>query len=311
MNMPQTKPSNVASQPNVSAQYPHLFEETAELLDRSIDEKVRHVFTDKFILTETAKKALGALKEIHQRPKDVVRPPCLAIIGNSNEGKTAISKRFFRDLGGDPARIVGIHDEMSVVLVEMPPRATEPRVCLAIARALGLTAYGSATKSRMVTDNVMRALVAKKVQMLMLIEFQHISPLPGPEQQVVFDLVKGISNHGISVVAVGTEEARVIMATDEQIANRMRVVRLNSFANDVHLWNFLHSLEHYYPLPKASGLSSPTMAKEIYSRTNGVTGEVVALCNAAAAYAIRNKLESVDLAVLKKAALFPPASNAA
>ena len=300
----------VVEESNISTTHPHLFTETAGFLDQPLEDKIRYVHQDKFILHNAAKAVLSALKGIYNRPKNVVRPPCLAVIANSNEGKTAVAMRFFRDLGGDPSRFFGVHDEMAIVLVEMPPRATEPRVCLAIARALGITAFGSAAKARMVTDNVMRALVAKKVQILMLIEFQHVQPIPKCERQIVCDLVKGISNHGISVVAIGTEEARTCLAEDEQIANRMRVVRLSSFANDQTFRDFLHSLEHYYPFLKASGLGSKDMAKEIYSRTNGITGEVVEFCNAAAVYAMKKNLPCIDLKVLKETKL-PPAANAA
>jgi len=299
-----------SSEGNISKEYPHLNQNAATLLTESKADRVRFVHQDKFIMHEPARKALGAMKDIYNRPKDVVRPPCLAIIGNSNEGKTAVAKRFFQDLGGDPARFFGVHDEMPVVLVEMPPRATEPRVCLAIARALGLTSYSTATKSRQVTDNVMRALVAKKVQMLILIEVQHVKPLQLSERHVVYDLIKGISNHGISVVAIGTEEARNCIAEDEQIANRMRIVRLFSFANDKHLRDFLHTLEQYYPLPKPSSLGSEAMANAIYKQTNGIVGEVVALCNAAAAHAIKKDLPCISLAVLKENPLLPPANAA-
>lgn len=300
----------VVEESNISATHPHLFTEAAAFLEQPLEERVRYVHEDKFILHKSAKTVLSALKAIYNRPKNVVRPPCLAVIANSNEGKTAVAKRFFRDLGGDPSRFFGVHDEMPVVLVEMPSRATEPRVCLAIARALGITAFGSAAKARMVTDNVMRALVAKKVQILMLIEFQHVDPIPTCERQVVYDLIKGISNHGISVVAIGTEEAKTCLAEDEQVANRMRVVRLSSFANDQPFRDFLHSLEHYYPLVKPSGLGSKAMADEIYSRTNGITGEVVEFCNAAAVFAMRKNLPCIDLAVLKATKL-APAANAA
>jgi hypothetical protein len=294
----------------ISSTYPHLFVETADYINRPLEEQIRMVHADKFILHEKAQKALMAMKEIYSRPKDVVRPPCLAVIANSNEGKTAVAKRFYKDLGGEAASAFGFHDEIPIVMVEMPARSTEPRVCLAIARALGLTAYGSAAKSRMISDNVMRALVSKKVTVLILIEFQHVAPIPKTERQVVYDLVKGISNHGISVIAIGTQDAKVCLAEDEQVANRMRVVTLTSFALDQRFYDFLHSLEHYYPFPKASGLATVAMAKEIHLRTNGVTGEVVALCNAAAAYALRKKLPCIDMGVLKNSALFP-AANAA
>lgn len=295
--------------PEFDVKYNHLYVDTALHIDDSIEDRVKFCYEDRFILHDSAKAALAAMKDIYKRPSGAVRPACLALIANSNEGKTAVARKFFKDLGGDPAQFFGHHDEMPVVLVEMPPRATEPRVCLAIARGLGLEGYNS--KARHVTDNVYRALVAKKVRVLVLIEFQHVDPLPKCERSVVLDLVKGISNHGISVIAIGTEQAKLVIAEDEQVANRMRVVRLHGFRNNENFRNFLHTLEPYYPLPEASGLSSPALAAEIYSRTNGITGEVVALCNAAAVWAVQNKRPCIDKKAIQSALIYPAANKAA
>ncbi len=293
----------------LDADHPHLFVETATYLSAPAEERERYCYLDRYILHDSAKRVLSAMKDIYNRPPGAVRPACLAVIGNSNEGKTATARRFFRDLGGDPAQFFGHHDEMPIVLVEMPPRSTEPRLCLAIARALGLTGYGS--KARNVTDNVYRALIAKKVRVLVLIEFQHMHPLPKCEREVVLDLVKGISNHGISVIAIGTDQAQSCIAEDEQVANRMRLIRLKGFARDREFQNFLNTLEAYYPLPKASGLGSLELAMEIHKRTNGITGEVVSLCNAAAVWAIRNKRDCIDKEVLRSALIYPAIKVAA
>ncbi len=289
-------------------EHPHLLADTAALLATPIEERLRWINTDRFILHDKAKPVLSAMKDIFNRPP-CIRPPCLAVIGNSNEGKTAIANRFLRDMGGDHTKIFGNHDEMPVVMVEMPPRATEPRVCLAIARALGLAGYAN-SKSRLVSDHVYRALVAKKVRILILMEFHHIEPLPRCERQVVLDMVKGISNQGVSVIAVGTEEARIMLAEDEQVANRMRVIRVNSFTQGEDLMNFLHSLEAFYPLPKPSGLGEKAMMNRIYRKTLGITGDVVSQCNAAAAWAVRNNRPCIDAEAMEKALLLPSASVA-
>lgn len=288
--------------------HPHLLVEAASMLSQSVDERVSWINTDRFILHANAKPVLSAMKDIYNRPA-CVRPACLAIIGNSNEGKTAVVNRFLRDMGGNTEEIFGNNDEKPIVMAEMPPRATEPRICLAIARALGLTGYAN-SKSRLVSDHVYRALVAKKVRVLVLMEFQHMSPLPKFERQVVLDMVKGISNQGVSVFAVGTDEAKVKLAEDEQISNRMRVVRVKGFSQGEDLQDFLHSLETFYPLPKSSGLGDASMMARIYKRTNGVTGEVIALCNAAAVWAVRNNRPCIDAEALKLAFL-PPAASAA
>jgi len=288
--------------------YPHLLVESAALLAKSIDERIAWINTDRFIMHANAKPALSAMKDIFNRPP-CIRPACLAIIGDSNEGKTAVVNRFFRDMGGDPASIFGNHDEMPIVLAEMPPRATEPRICLAIARALHLTSSAN-SKSRLVSDHVYRALVAKKVRVLILMEFQHAEPLPKCERQVVLDMVKGISNQGISVFAVGTEEAKKLVAEDEQVANRMRVIRIKGFDQGQDLMDFLHSLQAFYPLPQPSSLGEKQMMTMIYRRTLGITGEVIALCNAAAVWAVRNNRPCIDAEALVKAALLPKASDA-
>ncbi|MFA6289274.1 MAG: TniB family NTP-binding protein [Opitutaceae bacterium] len=286
--------------------YPHLLVESAALLTKSIDERTTWINTDRFIMHANAKPVLSAMKDIFNRPP-CIRPACLAVIGDSNEGKTAVANRFFRDMGGDPANIFGNHEEMPIVLVEMPPRATEPRICLAIARALHLTSSAN-TKSRLVSDHVYRALVAKKVRVLILMEFQHAEPLPKFERQVVLDMVKGISNQGISVIAVGTEEARKLLGQDEQVANRMRVIHIKGFTQGQDLMDFLHSLEAFYPLPQPSGLGEKQIMTQIYRRTLGVTGEIIALCNAAAVWAVRNNKPCIDMEALVKATLLPKAS---
>ena len=291
----------------MDAEYPHLKTETAAMLTRPIAERVTWINSDRFILHANAKAVLTAMKEVYNRPIGI-RPACLAVIGGTNEGKTAVANRFLRDLGGDAVKIFGNHDEMPVVMVEMPPRSTEPRLCLAIARSLGLTGYAN-SKSRLVSDHVYRALVAKKVRVLILMEFQHISPLPKFERQIVLDMVKGISNLGVHVFAVGTDEAQTRLAEDEQVSNRMRVVRVNGFKEGEDLMNFLLSLESFYPLPKPSELwDKRTMAK-IYKRTNGVTGEVIALCNAAAVWAGKNTKECIAAEAFENAFLPPPASG--
>lgn len=305
----QQQQNPTGDRPSFDATYPHLYEDTARLIGASIEERERFCYLDRYILHDSARRVLSAMKDIYRRPPGAVRPACLAVIGNSNEGKTATAYRFFRDLGGDPAQFFGCFDEMPIVLVEMPPRSTEPRLCLAIARALGLTGYGS--KARNVTDNVYRALISKKVRVLVLIEFQHMQPIPKSERAVVLDLVKGISNHGISVIAIGTRQAQACIAEDEQVANRMGLVHLRGFANNGELRNFLHTLEPYYPLPKPSALGSDAIASEIYKRTNGITGEVVSLCNAAAVWAIRNNRPCVDKEVLRSALIYPSVKIAA
>ncbi len=288
--------------------YPHLRLDTAAKLSAGAAERCFHIHEDRFIVHARAREVLGALKDVLYRPKGV-RPPCLALVGGSNEGKSAVIRRFLKDYGAvtDEAA-AGNADRMKIVAVEMPPRSTEPRMCLAIARAMGLPGYGT-TKSRVVSDNVYRALKAKEVEMVIFNEAQHAYHLNSLERSVACDLMKGISNLGISVVAVGTPELLPLFSGDVQIANRMRLVRLVSFAKGNDFSAFLNTLESYYPLPEVSNLGADETMAEIYKRTNGVTGEVVQLCNAAAVHAVRTNQPRIDLSLLRATRVLPPANS--
>ncbi|HVZ65077.1 MAG TPA: TniB family NTP-binding protein [Lacunisphaera sp.] len=307
---PQVVPpsSNPSVRPGFDPKHPHLRLEAASLLTASEADRCYYIYQDRFILHPNAKDALAALKDIRNRPKGV-RPPCLALIGGSNEGKSALIRKFLKDFEAvTDETVAGNTDQMRIVCVEMPPRATEPRTCLAIARAMGLPGYGS-TKSRVVSDNVYRALKAKGVEMLILNEAQHAAHLSDRERSVTCDLMKGISNLGISVITVGTPELGPMLSHDVQIANRMRIVRLISFAKGESLSAFLNTLETFYPLPERSDLGSPELMAAVYHRTNGITGEVVQLCNAAAVHAVRTKQPCITLELLRKTIMLPPASS--
>lgn len=289
--------------------HPHLLIATAQMLGKSVEERIQYIMMDKFVLHDAAKRVLSAMKEVYVLPKGI-RPPCLAIIGGSNGGKSATTQRFLRDYGADFRSYQLDMAEIPILCVEMPPRATEPRICLAIARALGLTGYSN-VKSRVVSDNVYRALKQKGVKLVIFNEAQHSLHIPRVERNVVCDFLKGVSNLGISVIAVGTEDALTLFAEDEQVSNRMRVERLMPFSNNSWSFrDFLHALEAHYPLPERSDLGSKHMAEEIYKRTLGTTGEVVMLCNAAAMLAVQKGAQCIDLALLRSTFVRPMAKAA-
>jgi len=292
------------------SKYPHLRAEVVPLLEAPVIARCRHIMDDRFIVHEHAKVVLGALKDVLEQPKGV-RPPCLTIIGGSGVGKSATIKRFLGDYSADirdaDARD---HGQMRIVKVEIRARATEPRICLAIASALGLAGYGT-TKSRVLQENVYRALEAKGVEMIIFNEAQHIGHLPRLEHAASCDLLKCISNIGVSVVAVGTPSLSAALSQDEQISSRFRQIQLQGFKNDDHLASFLSTLATFYPLPKQSEMNAPRIVKEVFLRTGGNTSEVVRLCNAAAMMAVKTARPCIDLELLRETNVLPPTRDTA
>lgn len=269
----------------------HLNESAQRLIKESIDTKIAAVFADKFILHPQAKNILSVLKRTLAKPESE-RPSGFVIIGPSSSGKTGIVNKLYRDLGGDPANRVGASDRMPILVVEMPPRATEPRVVLAMARALRLPVV-TESQSRKVTDIILRKLKERHVRMVVFLEFDHVEPISAQERSVVFHLIKNITNEGISIVGAGTQKCVELILEDEQITSRLRPLYLHGFPKDQTFVDFVATLESFYPFPEPSYISRDHL-DFVFKRTQGVAGEVVALLNEAAAWALRNGRNTID-----------------
>ncbi|MBA4137011.1 MAG: hypothetical protein C0518_06825 [Opitutus sp.] len=277
-----------------------LHESAQQLLDKDLSAKLDWVYRDKFVVHALVKDPLSTLKESLQRPR-VERPVCWLIIGPVNSGKSALVHRLQRDLGGDAEKKVGATNEFPLLVIEVPSRPTEPRLNLAIARALRMP-VASEHESRKISDTILRNLIQRKVRMVVFVEMDHFDPLPEDEQTVVFDFIKNITNEGIVVVGVGTENCRESIEKHEALASRFRLKFLTGFAQGAEFGDFLTTLESFYPLPARSFLDSEPLRTTIFKRTNGVVGEVTLLLNEAAAWALRQGRPCIDDTALKSCA---------
>ncbi len=276
-------------------------DDTAQLLlEKDLPAKLEWVFRDKFVVHALVRDTLSTLKEALQRPR-VERPVCWLIIGPVNSGKTALVHRLQRDLGGEAEKKVGATNEYPLLVIEVPCRPTEPRLNLAIARALRMP-IASENESRRITDTILRSLTQRKVKMVVFVEMDHFEPLPDDEQTVVFDFISNITNEGVVVVGVGTEKGRDAVSKHDALASRFRPKLLTGFAFGSEFSDFLKTLESFYPFPNRSNLDSEPLCSAIFERTRGVVGEVTMLLNEAAAWALRQGRSCIDETALKNCA---------
>jgi hypothetical protein len=279
------------SSPATELDLSHLDESAKKLLYEPLSRKLEAIFEDKFILHRQATNVLSTFKQALARPK-CERPSCYLLVGGAGSGKTGLMHKLFSDLGGDVADRVGTAESMPILIVETPGRATEPRLVLAISRALKMPVI-TENQSRKVTDIILRKLSQKRVRMVVFLEFDHFAPVPEQEREVAFHFIKNITNEGISVVGVGTQKSCELVLKDEQLTSRLRPLYLQGFANDQEYVNFVGTLESFYPFPRAGFLWRDHIG-EIYRRTHGVVGETVMLLNEAAAWALCNGRPSLD-----------------
>lgn len=274
------------------------------LLDADLPAKIEHVFSDKFVLYPLARDTLSVLKDSLGRPK-VERPVCWLIVAPVSSGKSALVHRLQRDLGGDAEHKVGAINEMPLLVIEVPSRPTEPRLNLAVARALHMPIASEKESSR-ISDIILRTLKQRKVRMVVFVEMDHFEPLPDAEQTVVFDFIKNITNEGIVVVGLGTQKCVGTIGKNEALASRFRPKYLTGFAFDASFADFLVTMETYYPFPVRSNLDAEPLCSLIFDRTRGVVGEITQLLNEAAAWALRQGRSCIDKTALESCAYIEP-----
>lgn len=282
--VPPVGESNNATGSDAQQHLLRLRPEALAALHASVEDRVRLCREDKFILYTDAKNALSKLKDLLSWPC-CERPPGYLLSAPCDYGKTALVNRMLRDLGGDAAVKPGVHDIIQLLVLSLCSRPTDVRIAMVIARVLKMPVFAG-RESREIGDIVLREVKKRGIRVMVLQEFNNLAALPKNELEVAFDFIKDLTNLGISIVAVGTEISVNLVANDEEIASRLRPIRLGGFAPDQEFVDFLATLETFYPLPEASTL--PNFAEEVYRRTRGVIGDVVRLTNDAAVWSIRN-----------------------
>ena len=91
---------------------------TLEMLNKSEEERIEYIKKERFIVYSGAQKILDKLEDLLIEPKKS-RMPCLLIVGDSNNGKTSVVKKFLKmHMPTD-----GIEtDAVPVIIVQAPPR---------------------------------------------------------------------------------------------------------------------------------------------------------------------------------------------
>jgi TniB protein len=149
----------------------------------------------------------------------------------------------------------------------------------------------------------MNALALVHVQMLIVEEFQQLIAGSAREQRISLNLIKSIANDlRISVVGVGTDEARYAIEADKQIRRRFDPFSLPRWTETEDFRDFVSAFGKIFPLRKASSLGERGLVQRLLQASEGITGPVTRLLSLAAVEAIRSSSECIDEAGIDLAA---------
>jgi hypothetical protein len=248
----------------------------------------------------------GRAQDAHERLERILRserrmrPDNLLIVGASNNGKTAMARRFLsrHTTPEDPEAETA---SLPVALIQAPNGPRIPLLLAAILQALGREPgprrRGTIAQLRDETYHAMRAVGLR----LLLIDDLHNIRGSGVASMLV-ELRNMGSITGVSLAGFATKEIAYVLRQDEQMANRFELLTLPRWKfEDLEYAKLLATFERQLPLWQASCLTDPELAQHILMMAGGLIGGIVALLRQAAAEAIRTGHERIDRSMLARA----------
>lgn len=276
----------------------HLHPDARAVLQFSLEERLEFVRRDRFIEYSAAEAILRDLADVVTYPR-VQRPPCRAVIADSDNGKTSLTSELIKrnpvvlDATGNPIT--------KVVWAECPPAPDEGRLFSAILTALDVNHRQDAPPERLEAI-VSHELVAHRTSTLVIDELHAMLNGTARNQRLFMAALKRLSNtRNISIVCSGTQEVTRALATDSQFMTRFQKLALPKWQANADFQRLLASFEMFIPLPKPSGLSQGKLVQLIYMKSARTIGSVRTIVRTAAEKALRNGDDRITYALLDKA----------
>lgn len=263
------------------------------------DNRVEQVLKNRWIHYTRAQEILDSMELLLRFPKSG-RMQNLLIIGESNNGKTTIARRFLKQ---NPQYIATTEEPETghlyeilikpVAMIQCPHIPHEKRLYYNILDELNLP-YRKTTKSEYLQQQVIGGLIDMKVRVLILDEIHHILSGSPAKQREFLNLIKYISNEAhVSFVALGTNDARFVFQGDRQLDSRFDRLILPRWKYGKDFLRLLATIDQFLPFQEPSNLISGEMSKLIFEMSNGIMGEVIKIIQLSSLKAL--ELDNVHL----------------
>jgi len=265
----------------------------------SLSDKERIVFIqkDKWIDYPDAKNILQKIEDIFNSPPSI-RPKGMLIYGMSNNGKTAILKKFYRaHLPGEYTDEDGdIINHMPVVYVVAPPSSEESRMYSEILSCMGISIKHNEKVSKK-SEDLLYYLKLMKTKMIIIDEIHNVLHGAHTKMTQLMATLKTISNNTmIPIILAGTDSALAAVDIDNQTRSRFKPYELKRWKNDDVYANFVATFEAMLPLKNASNLyQNQKILSQLFELSEGAIGETLDILENTAVQVIRDKSEKITL----------------
>lgn len=272
--------------------YQHIHADFRHILLLSDKERIAFLDEPRWIEYRMAKQIQDTLQGLLNKPARP-RMPNLLVVGDSNNGKTTVIRRFFDTYGqgyvNDDAEPV-----KPIILAEAPPTADEKSLYISILERF-FTPYRPSDPVSKLRYQVIHLFRYCHVKMLIIDEFHSLLTGSAIKQREVMNAIKLLCNElAIPIVGVGTKEAVRVLHTDPQHASRFDVISLPAWQLDKDFQQLLVGFERVLPLKQPSHLHQRELALLLHALSEGNIGNLHRLLIECATQAIKSGSETID-----------------
>lgn len=276
--------------------FEHIHTDFRHIMLLSDQERLEFLDEPRWIGYKTAQQIMDTLQGLLHKPQRP-RMPNLLLVGDPNNGKTTIVRRF-SDLCGQGYVNENADPVKPIILAEAPPSADEKGLYMSILERF-FTPYRASDPVSKLRYQVIHLFRACHVRMLIIDEFHSLLTGSAVKQREVMNAIKLLCNElAIPIVGVGTREAVRVLHSDPQHASRFDVLSLSAWELNQDFQRLLAGFEKVLPLKKPSRLHEPELASLLYAISDGNLGNLHRLLVECAKQAVISGKEQIDKSII-------------